>query len=613
MRIIPRVYLAGPIKGLSESEASSWREKFREDFHGIVEAKSPLDNEYKYRDLQGRDLYKAIAFDERLDILNCHAVIAYVPYDSMGTAMGMMYGFLSGRTVVLVKGKREQQLSKMVLYHSHRQVTSFEEAVKFVIERHNRQLVERIINRQGEYLPWDSNRIQRSIQNAIRDVYTRANRPLSEAPRSDILANIVVMRVFDKVEEGELQPDNIDVEIIQDIIEKTLMDNSQREEVHTLAKGYIIYRHKRQEMRVRRFEEQETQDFLLNSILHDIKGKVGNIDRYTRDFIQPEDIREELRNDYLDLRRNIEALFLAIEQAKIKLDRRFISQSINLKDAFDKVVAEQPLNPNISVVNDIPTDFYIQAPPERIHSVFSNLLENSLKYGCLDGRGKFSIKGEYLNDGNLLLLYWNEGPRLTREEAEQIFSGIRRPNSSPRSFQHGMLQVKRYVESVGGSIECRPMELYMGQPAEMVERGYPVFRITFPVSKKNTLAVKKILVADDDTMDRKMVCRNLRDCNVTFLEAATVDEAIALLSDSEIVAAIIDKDFKDPLQDGIKLAEQIYRKRPDIHTIMITGSNSLDDSVWRNKLIEEYRVLKILDKQTYRKEDLLNALSGVLR
>ena len=86
----------------------------------------------------------------------------------------------------------------------------------------------KVIKRNGEIVDYDRNKIVNAIKKANNEV------ELSERATDNEINEII---------EGieDLQLDKIEVEEIQDIIEKSLMELDRQE----LSKKYIIYRYKR--------------------------------------------------------------------------------------------------------------------------------------------------------------------------------------------------------------------------------------------------------------------------------------------------------------------------------------------------------------------------------
>ena len=84
-------------------------------------------------------------------------------------------------------------------------------------------------------------------------------------------------------------------------------------------------------------------------------------------------------------------------------------------------------------------------------------------------------------------------------------------------------------------------------------------------TEKNT---QRILLADEDVIVRFGIAEYLRDCGLTVLEAATSQEAKAILQ----AVRNIDVLFSDPQlagpEGGFALAQWVRRNRPGVHVVL---------------------------------------------
>ena len=92
--------------------------------------------------------------------------------------------------------------------------------------------MDRIVKRNGQVVPYDGTKIVLAIEKSFLSV----KESVDQAYLSDLLEQIEAQ--FDGRQE-------VDVEEIQDTVEKILMKN----EKYNVAKSYILYREKRTQMR----------------------------------------------------------------------------------------------------------------------------------------------------------------------------------------------------------------------------------------------------------------------------------------------------------------------------------------------------------------------------
>ena len=113
--------------------------------------------------------------------------------------------------------------------------------------------MDRIVKRNGQVVPYDGTKIVLAIEKSFLSV----KESVDQAYLSDLLEQIEAQ--FDGRQE-------VDVEEIQDTVEKILMKN----EKYNVAKSYILYREKRTQMRNDRLElvkligDEELEDVLVD-------------------------------------------------------------------------------------------------------------------------------------------------------------------------------------------------------------------------------------------------------------------------------------------------------------------------------------------------------------
>jgi signal transduction histidine kinase len=600
------IYLAGPITGVDREVSTGWREQFIVKYGDKFDIYNPFDRDYAGK--TGDELYAAIANGERRDILNCDVTLAYVDRPSMGTAMGIMYAFLSGRTVVVVRDNSDSKLSEMVLHHAHIICSSFEEAVKFIKKRHRRSTIKTILKRSGEEVPWDPQRIEKAIQDAIDGNADKLNALEVGPPRADKLATTVVMQIEDALTDGRLSYVDLDVETVQDMVEKVLMDNSHRMEVHTLAKEYITYRRKKQEIREKNISDDETLNF-IKDMLHDIKSPTGNIGRlcqFLKEYLGNEDLGNA-GETLEEIEENQQHMMSLIIDCKMRGEKRFKREPLDIKEFIEKEFNTYGQN-DINLCSYVTESILVEVRPYRFRTIFRNLLDNSIKHGLPEGKGNIFIRANKLKDSKILIEYWNDGKPVSKNVAEQIFSDVKKQSADSEGFQHGMLQVRRYVEELGGTIDCIPMSRASNDdptPLKQEEEGMPVFRIVLPEYKGEKQVQRNILVADDVSVDRKSMIRILTRANYNIIEADTIDKAIDIIEKEDLYGAVLDVDFKEE-RDGIFLLKHLREQKPDVRTIVVSGSDSSSASRgdWRTKA-EKYGAIRVFDKASYTAKDIL--------
>ncbi|MFD4699785.1 nucleoside 2-deoxyribosyltransferase [Streptomyces niveus] len=105
------VYLAGPIQGCTDSEATDWRDAARMMIRGDI--LNPMARDYRGREHEN---VSDIVEGDKADIRKCRAVLAYCPRPSVGTSMEIQYAWSLHIPVVTVVPSGP--VSPWLRYHS---------------------------------------------------------------------------------------------------------------------------------------------------------------------------------------------------------------------------------------------------------------------------------------------------------------------------------------------------------------------------------------------------------------------------------------------------------------------------------------------------------------
>jgi CheY-like chemotaxis protein len=80
-----------------------------------------------------------------------------------------------------------------------------------------------------------------------------------------------------------------------------------------------------------------------------------------------------------------------------------------------------------------------------------------------------------------------------------------------------------------------------------------------------------VLVVEDEALMRLVVIESLHDAGFETLEAGDADEALEELAAHEDVSVIVSDINMPGEMDGIQLAREVKRARPDIHMLLTSG------------------------------------------
>ena len=195
----------------------------------------------------------------------------------------------------------------------------------------------------------------------------------------------------------------------------------------------------------------------LKTPLHSIKGfvdiilmgKTGEINDIQRDFL------DTVKEQTTQLQRLISDLleFSRLESGQIRLQPRELAPASLINEVIDKltpVAAEGGVHLGSTVPAGLPA---IEADPVRLEQVFSNLVDNAIKFTPADG--SVTISGEELGE-YVRLRVVDTGVGIPEEERERIFDRFYQVESgSTRAYRGtglGLTICKHIVEQHQGRI-----------------------------------------------------------------------------------------------------------------------------------------------------------------
>jgi nucleoside 2-deoxyribosyltransferase len=116
------VYLCGGINGLTDDQATTWREYAKARLN--CECLDPMRRDYRGVEDQNVD---AIVQGDLRDIDACETVLVNATRPSWGTAMEIVYAYQSGKRIVTCVG--DSSVSPWLRYHSTSIHTSLDSAI----------------------------------------------------------------------------------------------------------------------------------------------------------------------------------------------------------------------------------------------------------------------------------------------------------------------------------------------------------------------------------------------------------------------------------------------------------------------------------------------------
>lgn len=132
--MIRTVYLAGGINGLSDADATDWREEMKRLLPRAIGVLDPMSRDYRGREAEN---VAEIVKGDLEDIASCQAMIAYCPRPSWGTAMEIYHAARVAPRRVIAIVPEGLPISPWLRHHTEVVVATLEEAVDALLREPN--------------------------------------------------------------------------------------------------------------------------------------------------------------------------------------------------------------------------------------------------------------------------------------------------------------------------------------------------------------------------------------------------------------------------------------------------------------------------------------------
>ena len=221
--------------------------------------------------------------------------------------------------------------------------------------------------------------------------------------------------------------------------------------------------------------------------------------------------------------------------------------------------------------------------PHRISQVLTNLVSNAIKF---TERGKIELSIEVLEEcatsQTLQVQVKDTGIGIDESFISHLFDKFSQENeSTTRTYGGtglGMSICKELVELMGGKIYAKSkkgagttisfiIELMKGAPADLPAKKNVTFEEGF-------LSGKKILVADDNDMNRLLAAVILQNYGAEIIEAETGEQAILMVSENP---DLILMDIQMPIMDGYAATRHLRKMGVNTPILALTAHASTDD------------------------------------
>ncbi len=288
-----------------------------------------------------------------------------------------------------------------------------------------------------------------------------------------------------------------------------------------------------------------------------------------------------LINDILD--------FSKIEAGKLELDLAPFSLREVVEDAVE-ILAEKAHGKGLELLCDIPphVETAVCGDGQRLRQIIINLIGNAVKF---TERGEVRIvvrqTGTDRSHSTFRFEVIDTGVGIKPENCATIFESFaQEDNSTTRKYGGtglGLAICKELVELMGGRIGVT------STPGTGSTFFFSVVLANDPATVRGmrpaVLKHARVLVVDDNSMNREILAGHLGSWGVTVTEAASGEAALQMLGtglSGDFDALILDGQM--PKMDGFTLAKEI-RKRPGLRAMpivmmsSISADQGLDDGI----------------------------------
>jgi two-component system sensor histidine kinase EvgS len=288
-----------------------------------------------------------------------------------------------------------------------------------------------------------------------------------------------------------------------------------------------------------------------------------------------------LINDILDLSK-IEAGKMDIEKTATNPHELFTE----LGNIFMMSIREKSLDLIIDVDPEIPESLMLDAV--RLRQVLLNLIGNAVKFtehGQVRLRARTANEDKIRSKLNLLIDIEDTGIGIPEQQLQSIFNEFQQTE--------GQSQSKFGGTGLGLSISRRLTELMGGEISVKSEVGHGSM-FTVSLNNVDVASVKPsllsqtddfiantvqfspaaILVVDDITDNRQLICENFVDTEINIVEAENGQEAVSIAQHQDFDLILMD--IRMPIMNGYQAAEEIKNFK-DVPIIALTASVMKDD------------------------------------
>lgn len=202
------------------------------------------------------------------------------------------------------------------------------------------------------------------------------------------------------------------------------------------------------------------KDEFINQLGHDLKNPLNPLINLIP--VLSKDEKDDTRREMFEvINRNVNYMknlvIKTVELARLNSpNTKFHFEDVILTEEVNKVIDENMFlfkNKHIEIENRVPMDIKVKLDRLRIEELFTNLLNNAVKYS--NDFGKIDIDAMFMDDDTIKVTITDNGIGMDDEQLGHIFEEFYKADYSRHDFDSsglGMSICKRIIERHGGKI-----------------------------------------------------------------------------------------------------------------------------------------------------------------
>jgi PAS domain S-box-containing protein len=345
----------------------------------------------------------------------------------------------------------------------------------------------------------------------------------------------------------------------------------------------------------------------LAMLAHELRNPLGPIRNATEILLGPAGARDEARVEWAaqTIRRQVSLMRRILDdlQDVMRITRATLALRPRVLD-FSEAVATA-VETNASLVEErrhelsvtVPAEpVLVEADPERIDQIVSNLLSNASRYTEPGGHVRVKVEAD---DDTALLRVRDDGLGIPGDALPRIFELYKQVDRlwyrSQGGLGIGLALVRMLAELHGGSVEARSDGPGLG--SEFLVR-LPRLARAAPAPAAEPDPVREtgglhILVVDDNRDSAESLGILLEGRGHEVRIAANGPEALEMARDAAPDVALLDIGL--PGMDGFELAERMRGIHRDITLVAVTGYGTQEDRRAAHEAGFDHYLLKPVD------------------